>query len=67
MKISVELPQPIKLNQDDRIELFLHDAGGDFITVHGDGSVSYQGNGGNAPQFRLNLGIIAEDIRANLR
>jgi len=66
MKVSVDLPQPVKLNQKDRMELFLPDESGVFITVYGDGKVSYHGNGGGAPQFSLNLTAIAASIRADL-
>lgn len=66
MKINIELPQPVKLNQDDTIELYLPDSGGAFITMHGDGTVSYKGNGHNAPEYSLNLVAVAHNIRADL-
>lgn len=66
MKIAVDLPQPVELERDDMIELFLPDASGVLITVHGTGTVSFQGNGGGAPQFSLNLEAIAASIRADL-
>lgn len=66
MKIFVDLPQPVELEQNEKIELYLPDASGVLITVHGTGTVSFQGNGGGAAQFSLNLEAIAASIRADL-
>jgi len=66
LNVSVELPQPIRLNQDDSIELYLPDSGGGVITVKGNGIVHWHGNGGGAAVFALNFAELAQQVRANL-
>lgn len=66
MKISVELPQPIQLKQEDYIDLFLPDSGGIIIKVHGNGTVDYIKDGNNDQHYSLNLMAIAASIQADL-
>lgn len=66
MKIFVELPQPLEIGRDEKITVLVIEENA-FITINGEGAVTYQGAGGGAPTFSVNLSSIANAIRQETR
>jgi len=62
MYINVELPEPITIVDDQKLELFVG-PGMDTVIVHGSGVIEFRGNGGNAPQYSIDLCDIARKIK----
>jgi hypothetical protein len=62
MKISVDLPNQIRLDGRDSINLIVGN-GMDCVTVFGDGRIVVQGNGGGAASFVVDVVAALRELR----